>query len=122
MTFFNCVLISRIAVLQTVAIGYRYPKVVDRAIEDMLSASTVTQPQDNAMDVDESHTSTIVTENRAKMIHEFIALSLPQSRHQVLMEASSTVALCVYHHNPSMRAAAVREIGKSLKQLDKVRL
>lgn len=89
----------------------------------MISSSIANQPQDNVMDVVENPTSSKETDNldtRAKLIYEFIALSLPQSRHHVLMDANSTIALCVYHHNPSMRAAAVREMGKNLKQLDKV--
>lgn len=50
----------------------------------------------------------------------FISLALPQSRHQLLedgtgqISAGSTLVLSVHHPNPLMRAAAVKQLGKSL--------
>ena len=56
---------------------------------------------------------------RTDWLHYFISLALPQSRHQLLGvgrgHPSGMLVLSVHHTNPSMRAAAVKQIGKSLK-------
>jgi hypothetical protein len=57
---------------------------------------------------------------RIKSLHDFMAASLPKSRHQMLSGVGSTLMLSVHHHNPSMRRAAITKLGKSLMAKGKV--
>ena len=59
-------------------------------------------------------------EARVKFLHDFVSSSLPKSRHQVLTSAGSTLVLSVHHPNPSMRAAAISQLGKTLGSKAKV--
>ena len=56
-----------------------------------------------------------------KLLHEFVALCLPKSRHQVLVdtESGSSLVLSMHHPNPSVRMAAVVQLGRTLKAKDK---
>ena len=59
-------------------------------------------------------------------LHCFLSLALPQSRHQLLDDGSgpggcSTLVLSIHHHNPLMRAAAVKQLGRCLTEEGLVR-
>ena len=88
----------------------RYPCIVDKALEDAISYAVLSDK-----------TSGPDSDPKMKHIHHFISLALPQSRHQVLLDVNSTLALSVHHPNPSMRAAAVKQLAHSLGHETQVR-
>ena len=53
-------------------------------------------------------------DGKVKVLQDFISQSLPESRHQVVTSAGSTLVLSVHHPNPWMRAAAISQLGKTL--------
>lgn len=57
---------------------------------------------------------------QVEFLHDFVASSLPKSRHQVLAGAGSSLVLSMHHHNPSMRKAAIDQLGKTLAAKEKV--
>ena len=86
----------------------RFPAVMDKAVEDCIASIHSAEAGDPSVEV------------KVKLLHDFVATSLPKSRHQVLMDASSTLVLSVHHHNPTMRRAAVNQLGKRLGAKGKV--
>jgi hypothetical protein len=99
----------------------RYPTIVDKALEDVF-ASLPDTIEDGDEEVESRPKRRRTRRNQATRtdwLHSFITLALPQSRHQLLGEGrghpSSMLVLSVHHTNPSMRAAAVKQLGKSLK-------
>ena len=99
----------------------RYPTLVDKALEDMY-ASLPHIDDDGAGEEGEHRPKRRKTKTRsssdADWLHCFISLALPQSRHQLLSDGrglnGGTLVLSVHHHNPSMRAAAVKQLGENL--------
>lgn len=98
---------------------YRYPRVVDKALEDVFASL----PDDSEGEDEEAESRPKRRKTKRKhstkadWLHCFISLALPQSRHQVLGEGrGSMLALSIHHPNPLMRAAAVRQLGKGLKE------
>ena len=59
---------------------------------------------------------------KVKVLQDFVSESLPESRHQVVTSAGSTLVLSVHHPNAWMRAAAISQLGKTLGGAGKVRL
>ena len=82
---------------------------MDKAVEDCIASIHKAEAGDPSVEL------------KMKLLHDFVATSLPKSRHQVLMDASSTLVLSVHHHNPTMRRAAVNQLGKRLGAKGKVR-
>lgn len=97
---------------------------VDKALEDVFaSLSDTTEDGDEEVESRPKRRKTRkVHAMRTNWLHCFISLALPQSRHQLLGEGcghpNSMLVLSVHHTNPSMRAAAVKQLGKSLKEFN----
>ena len=103
----------------------RYPTVVDRALEDVFASLPHSDDGAGGEEKEDHHRpkrrKTIAeSSSESDWLHCFISLALPQSRHQLLGggcgQNGGTLVLSVHHHNPSMRAAAVRQLGKSLQE------
>ena len=102
----------------------RYPNVVDKALEDVFASL----PDNGDEDKGKGHSKRRKTKGdqstKTDWLHCFISLALPQSRHQLLGDgsgtSSTTLALSVHHHSPSVRAAAVKRLGRSLLNSDQV--
>ena len=62
----------------------------------------------------------LVEDDRVAFLHQFFSASLPGSRHQLLGGAGLSLVLSVHHPNPSVRAAAVCQLGRLLDKKRKV--
>ncbi len=63
-----------------------------------------------------------VVDDKVMFLRQFFSLSLPGSRHQVLDGAGLTLVLSVHHPNPAVRAAAIRQLSRSLSNKEKASL
>ena len=94
---------------------------VEKALEDIFATLPHDSDDDSKEEKRRSKRRKTKKKDTAKRdwLHCFISLALPQSRHQLLGDGSdtitnSTLVLSVHHQNPSMRAAAVKQLGKSI--------
>ena len=111
---------------------------MDRALEDFM-ADICKDHHDKASDSAFFELNHSITENghalatpslsggldsevdaKVKVLQDFVSESLPESRHQVVTSAGSTLVLSVHHPNPWMRAAAISQLGKTLAGAGKV--
>ncbi len=97
---------------------------MDKALEDTVASLCTNNERgdDELTDDDDTLDSAHVlrVDSRVKYLHDFVSSSLPQSRHEVLVDVGSTLVLSVHHPNPSVRAAAIGHLGKTLKSRIKV--
>ena len=102
----------------------RYPTVVDRALEDVFASlprsDDGTEEGEEGQHRPKRRRTRVKSSSESNWLHCFISLALPQSRHQLLGggcgQNGGTLVLSVHHRNPSMRAAAVRQLGKNLQE------
>ena len=98
----------------------RYPTIVDKVLEDVFASlpDTIEDGDEEEQSRPKRRRTRRSQATRTDWLHCFISLALPQSRHQLLEEGRghpSSMVLSVHHTNPSMRAAAVKQLGKNLK-------